>query len=181
MFKFVLVILSLVLASCTEPRPQNISLASQKLSVLLEAMLKTLPYKVKSKNESQKLAKDIFYYTKILRKKFKRNSSPLFHNFLVNIHLKEKGLCYHWSDALYLHLSSQKYKYFKFHLVGANIGKYWTEHNALVVIAKGDKIENGILIDPWRELHRLYFGKITEDKKYQWTHRSKRCCLQQLR
>lgn len=177
MSKYSLFILAFLFLGCAEPRPQNTSLESKKLSLLLEGALETSPYGVKSQNESQKLAKDIFSYTKILRQNFKRTLSPLYHNFLVNINIKDKGLCYHWSDALYLHLNSQKYQNFEFHLVGANIGKYWSEHNALVIIAKGKTIEEGILLDPWRKLHTLYFVKINKDKKYQWSHRSKRGCL----
>ena len=164
--------------ACTEPRPQKNSsytdIDTEKLASLLN---KIAPYTKNIQAEKQKLAKDIFAYTQKLRQTFKRTSSPLYHNFLVNINIKEKGLCYHWSDALYLHLKAQNYQDFEFHLVGANIGKYWTEHNALVIIAKGTDIQKGIVIDPWRKLHSLYFGEINKDKAYQWTHRAKRGCL----
>ena len=177
MFKYFFLAFAFLFVGCSEPEPQKTSSESKKLSILLEGALKTAPYAKNMQQESIKLSKDIFTYTQKLRQKFKRTSSPLYHNFLVNVNLKEKGLCYHWSDALYLHLNAQQYTHFKFHLVGANIGKYWSEHNALVITGKKDQIQKGILIDPWRNLHSLYFGEIHKDKAYQWTHRATRGCL----
>ena len=123
------------------------------------------------------LSQDIFHETQKLTKEFELTSPPLFHNSLVNLGIREKGLCYHWSDALYAHFLQKKYPHFEFHLVGADIGEYFSEHNALVVVGKGGSIQNGILIDPWRNSGKLYFTKVVEDKKYQWEHREERGCL----
>ena len=103
-------------------------------------------------------------------------SPPQYHNFLVNIGLKEKGLCYHWADALYLHFMKSDYPSFEFHLVGANIGEYWTEHNSLVIVGKGKPITSGIIIDPWRNAGKLYFSKVKDDSSYSWMHRPSRGC-----
>ena len=127
-----------------------------------------------SHEEALQLSKDIFNKTAALRKEFEMTSPPQYHNFLVNIGLKEKGLCYHWSDALYTYFTHKVYPSFEFHLMGANIGKYWTEHNVMVVVAKGMPVEEGIVIDPWRDAGRLYFSKVKEDTKYVWKHRPKR-------
>ncbi|MFT7823965.1 MAG: hypothetical protein ABXS92_04310 [Sulfurimonas sp.] len=130
--------------------------------------------------ESHLLAGDIYKKANELAKAFKLVSPPQFHNFLVNVGLKERGLCYHFSDALYQHLKSKHYASFEFHLVGANIGEYWKEHNALAVVPKRCKserciMENGIVIDAWRDSGKLYFSALKEDKRYQWEHRAKRC------
>ncbi len=127
--------------------------------------------------EALALSQDIFAQTSTLSKKFKLTSPPQYHNLLVNIGVKEKGLCYHWSDALYGHLNAKHYKGFAFHLLGANIGKYWTEHNVLVVVAKGQSWKEGIILDPWRDSGTLYFSKVKEDRKYDWKHRSQRGCF----
>ena len=127
-------------------------------------------------DEALALSKDVFQTASQLRQTFQRNTPPLVHNFLVNIGAKEKGLCYHWSDALYLHLSKQRYASFEFHLVGANIGEYFFEHNALVVMAKQGKIQEGILIDPWRDKDQLYFSQLAQDREYLWKHRPERGC-----
>ncbi|PHS41866.1 MAG: hypothetical protein COB07_01960 [Sulfurovum sp.] len=143
-----------------------------QLSTLLQGLDKHIP-----QEEARQLSQDIFHKTQLLTKEFKLTSPPQYHNFLVNVGLREKGLCYHWSDALYLYLSHEKYVSFEFHLMGANIGEYLYEHNVLVVVAKGARVEGGIIIDPWRDSGELYFSKVREDRKYQWKHRANRGCL----
>lgn len=143
--------------------------------IRLEILLRTLNT-VNTDDESKQLSKDIFRTTNLLTKKFELTSPPLWHNFLVNVGLRQKGLCFHWSDALYLHLKQQKYTHFSFHLVGANIGSYFLEHNALVVSNKKEEIANSILIDPWRNSGKLYFSKIEDDTSYSWEHRLDRGC-----
>ena len=155
----------------TLPARQNIDRLSRQLQNLDGAV---------TAQESTLLAGDIYKKANELAKSFELVSPPQFHNFLVNVGLKERGLCYHFSDALYRHLKSRHYESFEFHLVGANIGEYWREHNALAVVAKGCKSEtcimgNGIVIDAWRDSGKLYFSALKEDKGYQWEHRPKRC------
>lgn len=144
-----------------------------QLTVLLQGLDTSIP-----KHESIQLSKDIFEMTRFLTKEFELTKPALWHNFLVNIGVKEKGLCYHWSDALYLYLNEKKYVHFSFHLVGADIGEYFFEHNALVIVTKNARmLEDGILIDPWRDSGNLYFSKLKEDTSYQWKHRRKRECF----
>ena len=139
------------------------------LTLLLQSMDTAI-----SQQEAQKLSKDIFQKTQALTKEFEMTSPPQYHNFLVNIGLKDKGLCYHWSDTLYAYFTHKSYPSFEFHLVGANIGKYWTEHNVMVIVVKGMPVEDGIVIDPWRNPGKLYFSKVKDDYKYHWKHRPKR-------
>ncbi len=165
-------ILSFFFAGCVVSVPLVSKTKITQLSTLLQSLDKNIP-----QDEAMYLSQDIFHETQKLTKEFELTSPPLFHNSLVNIGIREKGLCYHWSDALYAHFSEKKYPHFEFHLVGANIGEYFSEHNALVVVGKGGSIENGILIDPWRNSGKLYFSRVVEDKKYQWKHREERGCL----
>jgi len=142
-----------------------------RLSVLLYGLDRGI-----ARKESMTLSLDIFQKTRNLTKEFELTSPALWHNFLVNIGLRKKGLCFHWSDALYIHLKQKYKKHFEFHLVGANIGEYFLEHNALVIVAKGGKVEQGIVIDPWRNSGNLYFSTIQNDSKYKWVHRKNRGC-----
>jgi len=144
--------------------------------VKLSTLLHTLSPHVTS-SETMQLSRDVFAKTAKLTKEFEMTSPPQYHNFLVTIGVREKGLCYHWSDALYNYFTTQNYPSFEFHLVGANIGEYWSEHNSLVIVVKGMPIEEGIIIDPWRKGGKLYFSKVKEDEKYIWRHRPSRGCL----
>lgn len=143
-----------------------------RLSLLLQSLGSDI-----TQSEAKQLSQDIFRKTQTLTKEFELTSPPVFHNFLVNVGLREKGLCYHWSDALYAYLSGKHYPSFEFHLVGSNIGEYFYEHNALVVVARGGKVEEGIIIDPWRDSGELYFSLVKGDVEYRWEHRPARGCL----
>ncbi len=167
-----LFILSFFLAGCAVTVPSVSQSKMIQLSTLLQSLDKRIP-----QDEAIRLSQDIFYQTQKLTQEFELTSPPLFHNTLVNMGMREKGLCYHWSDALYRYLSQQEYPHFEFHLVGSNIGEYFSEHNALVVVGKDGSIQNGILVDPWRNSGELYFKKIDEDKMYVWKHREERGCL----
>ena len=142
-----------------------------ELSQLFQSMDSKIP-----QSEAMQLSKDIFRKTKQLTEEFEMTYPPQFHNFLVTVGIREKGLCYHWSDALYLYLSKKHYPSFEFHLMGANVGEYFFEHNALIVVAKGGKIEEGIIIDPWRVSGELYFSIVKDDPDYAWIHRPTRGC-----
>jgi len=168
---FKVLLLSFLLVGCVTP-PLLSETRTVQLSKLLQSLDKSIP-----QDEAMLLSQNVFYETQKLTKEFELTSPPLFHNSLVNIGIREKGLCYHWSDTLYVHFSQKRYPHFEFHLVGANIGEYFSEHNALVVVAKDGSIQNGILIDPWRNSGKLYFSRVIEDKKYQWKHREERGCL----
>ena len=154
-----------------------------KVPALQEERINTLAHALHDLNrqnsyvEALTLSQDIFSKTAQLKKDFQVTTPPQYHNFLVNVGLKEKGLCYHWSDALYVHLNAQEYKGFEFHLLGANIGEYWKEHNVLVVVAKGQSWQDGVILDPWRDSGNLYFSKVKEDSKYSWKHRPQRGCF----
>jgi len=165
-------ILSFFLAGCVVTAPPVSQTKIAQLSKLLQSLDQNIPSR-----EAMHLSQDIFHETQKLTKEFELTYPPLFHNSLVNIGIREKGLCYHWSDALYAYFLQKEYPHFEFHLVGANIGEYFSEHNALVIMEKNGSIKNGILIDPWRDSGKLYFSRVVEDKKYQWKHREKRGCL----
>jgi hypothetical protein len=168
LYSFKLLLFTFVFIGCTVRLPPHT--ASQKLSSLLATLDKNI-----SQEEAQVLAQNIYTQVHILSQSFKLTSPPSYHNFLVNIGVKEKGLCYDWADSLYKHLKKQNHASFEFHLMGANIGEYWSEHNVLVISAKNTSLDEAIVIDPWRNSGKIFFSKVKEDKQYQWIHRPKRC------
>lgn len=168
---FKLFTLSFLLVGCVVNAPT----VRETQIIHLSKLLHTLAKDVKER-EAMALSKDIFFKTQALTKEFSLISPPFLHNFLVNIGLRKKGLCYHWSDALYVHLNG-RYPSFEFHFMGANIGEYWFEHNVLVIVAKDGNVEEGIIIDPWRGSGNLYFSKARDDEKYIWIHRPLQGCM----
>jgi len=170
MYKYLLkLLLVFFLVSCSIDTP-SVSIAH---TTKLAALLETLNVHISSE-ESLRLSTEIFQEVASLRKKFQPVAEPHINNFLINVGLKEKGLCYQWSDALYHHFKHKNYKYFEFHLLVANKGEYFFEHNVFVVVAKKGSVMQGVIIDPWRDSKNVYFSKIKEDKAYQWEQRKER-------
>jgi len=151
--------------SFREPYFTNIE---YKVSSLTQLLL-TLKPSIETK-EAEALAQDSIYYSHKLAQKYEVVNSPWFQNFLVNIGIKRRGLCYEWTEDLLTFLLSKKYKSLEFHTVGANIGSL-NEHNALSVSAKGLGIQKSILLDAWRNSGNLYFTVIEKDKNYKWSER----------
>ena len=170
--KLLLLLLFLFFTACTVT-PSNIS---QSRVEALSTLLKSLDSSISSK-EAKSLSYEIFQEVSKLKRKFNPTSQPHFNNFLINVGMKEKGLCYEWSDALYVSFSKKQYSHFEFHLLVADQGTYFSEHNVMVVVEKGGEVLEGIVIDPWRNPEKLYFSKVNEDEKYEWSHRSKRGCM----
>ena len=172
MFRYLPSLLLLFFVACTSTSSHISQSKVEELAVLLESLDSSI-----SSKEAKSLSNEIFQEVTKLKKKFNLTSQAQFNNFLINAGVKEKGLCYDWSDALYLHFSKKQYASFEFHLLVAHKGKYFYEHNTLVVVAKGGSVLEGIVIDPWRNPDKLYFSKVRKDEKYEWRHRSKRGCL----
>jgi len=118
-------------------------------------------------DESKALARDSFTFAYRLSERYELVWPPLWHNTLVNVGLKERGLCYQWADDMLAHVKEGGYHSFDFYLGVSGQGTLW-EHNTLVVSAKGEPFEQGVVLDPWRDSGELYFAKVSEDEKYQW-------------
>lgn len=167
----ILLFLTLFITSCSVKVPTS---KKEDLILLASQLQKLSPSS--THNETLKLSKEIYDVTATLSRKFKLTYPPRLHNTLINLGLREKGLCYDWSDELYLHLRKKTFKHYDFHLVVAHKGRYFYEHNALVVTNKDKKedLSEGILLDAWRNSGKLYSIKLKEDT-YPWKHRVDRC------
>ncbi len=172
MYKYLLkLLLPFFFLACTHT-PETSEYQVKALAGELRALHEGIPAE-----EAERLSREIFLESARLRKKFKPVSEPHFNNFLINIGMKDQGLCYQWSDALYVHFKKRTYPHFDFHLLVSDQGEYFLEHNVLVVVAKGGNVMDGVIIDPWRESGSVYFIKVKDDYGYEWKHRSQRGCL----
>lgn len=134
----------------------------------LEEMLSSLSADA---NESKKLSSKMLSYSSQLGVKYRLVKPPLFHNFLVNTGVKERGLCWHFAYDMLSYAKEQNLKSFDYYIGGANIDDYWEEHNTLVVTCRGCEFKKGVVLDPWRDSGNLYYSYVKDDKKYIWTQR----------
>lgn len=116
--------------------------------------------------EAKEAARESIMYSKELAYRYGIVTAPWFHNFLVNIGVKKRGLCYQWAMDMKIHLESLHLKTLTILWAVANDGEYF-EHNTIVLGAKNVPFEKSIVIDPWRHYDPPYWGRV-EDDKYSW-------------
>ncbi len=166
-----LLLFTLLISGCGTHVPRPSATAEQRLSSMIISVDRTI-----DKSEAKHLAHEALMYSYTLSKKYKVDTSPWMHNFLVNVGIKKRGLCYQWADDLAKHLSRLDLKTIKLLPIGANIGKYWTEHNAVVVLPSRRNIplDKGVILDAWRHSGNLYYAPVARDTKYKWSIRTER-------
>ena len=164
---------AVLLAGCSVKAPVlaqgELEAQDREKAAQLEMLLEGLGQKVDVR-EAKLLARDSIRYAYTLSERYDLVWPPLLHNTLVNVGLKDRGLCYQWADDMQAHMLKSGYKSFDFYLGVSHPGSYF-EHNTLVVSAKGAGFSHGVVLDPWRDSGKLFFAKIDEDPKYVWDHR----------
>jgi hypothetical protein len=74
----------------------------------------------------------------------------------------------HWTEDLLEHLRRLDLKSFQLHWGVAHHGETWrVEHSSVVITAKGQDFEDGIVLDPWRHSGNLYWSLVKKDR-YPW-------------
>src|SRR5207249_10103261 len=87
---------------------------------------------------------------------------PGVQNFLVNTGARKGGLCFQWATELLVRLDALKLQTLELHWA-ESFERTMSEHNVIVVTAKGQPFLQGILLDNWRYGGRLIWGPVTGD------------------
>lgn len=141
-------------------------LASSAEDPALTAQLRALSPTV-NPEEARRVAY-ISYTTGLeLARKWEMGSSPTMHSFLINIGVKKGGYCYQFATELLLRLDAQKLKTLELHWGESDAGTD-TEHNVIVVTARGQPFAQGIMLDNWRRSGRLLWGPLDGDRDHAW-------------
>ena len=120
--------------------------------------------------EAGQLAETAISYSYHLAQEYRLVRPPVLHNILVRVGIKDRGLCYQWTEDLMNRLYLLKLKNFQLHWGVAYRGSELREHNTVVVTALGQSSEDGILLDPWRNSGELYWANVKDDS-YPWKER----------
>ena len=121
-------------------------------------------------SEAKQLAQISINYSLFLADEYRLVRPPYLHNMLVRIGIKDRGLCYHWAEDLLERLTSLELKSFILHRGVAYKGSDLREHNSVVVTARGQDFNEGIVLDPWRDSGDLYWTRVKIDR-YPWEER----------
>jgi len=114
-------------------------------------------------NEAKLLAECAYATVAQLRQEYRMFGTPIFNNFLVYHGWRKRGYCYQWTEDLLLALDSLKLKTLEFHW-GDAYRETWRENNCVVVTAKGQPFERGMILDCWRHFGHLRWNLVQSDE-----------------
>ena len=89
--------------------------------------------------------------------------TPIFNNFLVYHGWRKRGYCFQWTEDLLLALDTLKLKTLELHW-GDAYRDTWRENNCLVVTAKGQPFERGMILECWRHFGHLRWNLVPSDQ-----------------
>jgi hypothetical protein len=121
-------------------------------------------------DEAHRLAEAAMAQSTRLAAEYHMARPALFNNVLVNVGLKKRGLCWHWTEDLIAALRRLPLSSYELHWGIAHRGRLFREHNSLVVTARGESFASGIVLDPWRDSGALRWVAVSEDR-YPWEPR----------
>jgi len=119
-------------------------------------------------DEARRVAFTAYTTGRELAREWRVAPLPGVQNFLVNIGARKGGLCFQWAHELLLRLNVLKLKTLELHWA-ESYPRTASEHNVIVVTARGQRFTQGILLDNWRYTGRLAWGPVVGDPEYEWT------------
>src|SRR2546427_3895258 len=102
-----------------------------------------------------------------LRREWRVVWLPGLQNLLVNMGARKGGLCFQWATELLVRLDALKLQTLELHWA-ESFANTSGQHNAIVVTARGQPFEQGILLDNWRYSGQLVWTQVTMDPEYHW-------------
>jgi len=115
------------------------------------------------RNEAELLTECAFATVARLRQEYSMFATPIFNNFLVYHGWRKRGYCYQWTEDLLLALDALKLKTLELHWGEAYAGT-WRENNCLVVTAKGQPFDRGMILECWRHFGHLRWNLVPSDE-----------------
>jgi len=92
--------------------------------------------------------------------------NPELQAFLVNVGLRKRGWCGHWAADIGAQLKALKPRTLVLHW-GVAYDHTSSENNCLVITARNQPFEDGIILDGWRRAGRLFWCKVKKDDEYE--------------
>ena len=114
-------------------------------------------------NEAKLLSECAYATVARLRQEYRMFGTPIFNNFLVYHGLRKRGYCFQWSEDLLLALDTLKLRTLELHW-GDTYRDTWHENNCLVVTAKGQPFERGMILECWRHFGHLRWNLVPSDQ-----------------
>ena len=121
--------------------------------------------------EAQRAAQIAYEHTATLKAQYRITDGPLIHNIKVNRGDKPRGLCWHWAEDMQTRLNAENFKTLELHRAIANYDNWRLEHSTAIISVRGASMYDGMVLDPWRKGGTLFWERVREDTRYNWTPR----------
>jgi hypothetical protein len=116
--------------------------------------------------EAEQLSVTAHTTARRLKREYRVALNPEFTVFLYNIGLRKRGWCGHWAQDIGAQLKELKLKTLVLHW-GEAYPRTTSENNALVVTARNQPFQDGVIIDGWRRAGRLFWCPVIKDDEYE--------------
>ncbi|NVO54547.1 hypothetical protein HW561_01930 [Rhodobacteraceae bacterium B1Z28] len=157
---------ALLLAGCATPPPSD----GQDVQ-RLAAEIRNLGPDV-DPSEADRAARIAYSYTAQLAQAYQITDPPLIHNAKVNKGLRPRGLCWHWAEDIERRLQQENFQTLTMHRAIANADNpFRIDHSTAIVSRRGDSMNDGVVLDPWRYGGVLFWSPLVEDTRYEWVPR----------
>lgn len=171
----------LIIASCASVPADGPPQASQAQINELSRAIQALGPNV-DPAEAARAADIAFNYPLQLAREYQITDSPLIHNIKVNRGKRPRGLCWHWAQDMQTRLAQEQFETLDLHrAIGNSEVALRIDHSTVIISAKGDDMNDGLVLDPWRNAGRLFWGNPVEDTKYDWISRAEVFALKAAR
>jgi hypothetical protein len=132
----------------------------------LSAALVALSPRTVDPREAELLSTTAHTTSRQLAREYGVTGDPAFHNYLINIGVKKRGIC-----ADYTHDIGARLRDLRFKTLVVHWGTAWEkesgENNALIVTARNQSFYDGIVLDGWRRSGRLFWIHVKDDEEYE--------------
>ena len=155
-------VLSSVVSAEQQPPRFEVRTKDSAKAKALENQLAALSRRV-DPNEAKLLADYAYATVARLREEYRMFGTPIFNNFLVYHGLRKRGYCYQWTEDLLVALDTLKLKTLELHWAESYAGT-WRENNCLVVTAKGQPFDRGMILECWRHFGHLRWNLVLSDE-----------------
>lgn len=121
--------------------------------------------------EARRAAQIAYGHSRQLAREYQITDPPLIHNTKVNMGLRPRGLCYHWSEDIEARLLQEDFRTLDMHRAIAPARLLQIEHSTAIISRKGDSLFEGLILDPWRTGGELFWTPVRDDTGYNWRPR----------
>lgn len=168
--KLLLPMLMGLLQACTAANPvvETSPLVEQQRIEELQLAILSLDADV-DQREARDAATIAIEYPLELARWYEITDPPLVHNIKVNLGIKPRGLCVDWTTDLLNRLRKERFHSLDLHWGIANYqNAFRIEHSTVIISAREQTMQQGLVLDPWRNAGYLFWARTDEDPDYQW-------------